>query len=90
MYHFLERGRDSNNLWFRALMQSNCLYSSLFFEHCNRILLCDWVLGRCSVFSFEGMWMPQYFRTLPGPDQGWTQCPTLDVVLYEVLRVSEQ
>jgi len=26
--------------------------------------------------------MPQYFRTLPGLDQGWTQCPTLDVVLY--------
>jgi len=28
--------------------------------------------------------MPQYFRTLPGLDQGWTQCPTLDVVLYQV------
>jgi len=23
------------------------------------------------------------------PDQGWTQCSTLDVVLYQVLRVSE-
>jgi len=35
--------------------------------------------------------MPQYFRTLPGLDQGWTQCPTRDVVvLYQVLRVSEQ
>jgi len=34
--------------------------------------------------------MPQYFRTLPGLDQGWAQCPTLDVVLYQVLRVSEQ
>jgi len=33
--------------------------------------------------------MPQYFRTLPGLDQGWTQCPTLDVVLYQVLRISE-
>jgi len=32
--------------------------------------------------------MPQYIRTLPG--QGWAQCPTLDVVLYQVLRVSEQ
>ena len=89
-YHFLERCRNSNNVWLRALMQSDCLYSSLFFEHYNRILLCDWVLGRCSVFSFEGVCMPQYFRTLPGLDQDWTQCPTLDVVLYQVLRISEQ
>ena len=29
-------------------------------------------------------------RTLPGLDQGWTQCPTLNVVLYQVLPVSEQ
>jgi len=34
--------------------------------------------------------MPQYLRTLPGLDQSWTRCPTLDVVLYQVLRVSEQ
>ena len=34
----------------------------------------------CSVLSFEGVCMPQYFRTLPGLDQGWNQCPTLDVV----------
>ena len=40
-YLFLERCRKSNNLWLRALMQSDCLYSSLFFEHYNRILLCD-------------------------------------------------
>jgi len=26
--------------------------------------------------------MPQYFRTLSDLDQGCTQCPTLDVVLY--------
>jgi len=71
-------------------MQSNCLYSSSLFEHCNRILLCDRVLGRCSVFLFEGVCMPQYFLTLPGLDQGWTQCPTLNVVLYQVLRDSEQ
>jgi len=50
MHHFLERCRNSNNVWFRALMQSDCFYSSLLFEHCNRILLCDWVLGRCSCF----------------------------------------
>ena len=40
-YLFLEICRKSNNLWLRALMQSDCLYSSLFFEHYNRTLLCD-------------------------------------------------
>ena len=40
-YLFLERCRKSNNVCLRALMQSDCLYSSLFFEHYNRILLCD-------------------------------------------------
>jgi len=40
-YLFLERCRKSNNVRLRALMQSDCLYSSLFFEHYNRILLCD-------------------------------------------------
>jgi len=38
---FLERYRKSNNLWLRALMQSDCLYSSLIFEHYDRILLCE-------------------------------------------------
>jgi len=38
---FLERCRKSNNIWLCALMQSDCLYSSLFFEHYNRILLCE-------------------------------------------------
>jgi len=41
VYLFLERRRKSNNVWLRALMQSDCLYSCLFFEHYNRILLCD-------------------------------------------------
>ena len=40
-YLFLERCRKSNNLWLRTLMQSDYLYSSLFFEQYNRILLCD-------------------------------------------------
>ena len=40
-YLFLERCRKSNNIWLHALMQSDCLFSSLFFEHYNRILLCD-------------------------------------------------
>jgi len=34
--------------------------------------------------------MPQYFRTLPGLGQGWTQYPTLDLGLYQVFRISEQ
>ena len=55
VYSLLERCRKSNNVWLRALMQSDCLYSSLFFERYNRILLCDWVLGHCSVCSFEGV-----------------------------------
>jgi len=40
-YLFLETCIKSNNIWLRALMQSDCLYSSLFFEHYNRILLCE-------------------------------------------------
>jgi len=33
VYLFLERCRKSNNVWLRALIQSDWLYSSLFFEH---------------------------------------------------------
>jgi len=47
-YLFLERYRKSNNVWLRAFMHSDCLYSSLFFEHYNRILLCEWVIELCS------------------------------------------
>ena len=54
-YLFLERCRKSNNLWLRALMQSDCLYSSLFFEHYNPILLCDWVIELCSVRLIDGV-----------------------------------
>jgi len=54
MYLFLERCK-SNNVWLPALTQSDCLYSSLFFEHYNRLLLCDWVLEHSSVCSFEGV-----------------------------------
>jgi len=42
LYLLLERCRKSSNVWLRALMQSDCLYLSLFFEHYNRILLHDW------------------------------------------------
>jgi len=48
-----------------------------------------WLSARTLQCLFEGVCMPQYFRTLPGLDQGWTQY-TLDVTLHEVLRVSEQ
>ena len=40
-YLFLKRCRKSKYVWLRALMQSDCLYSSLFFDHYNRILLCE-------------------------------------------------
>jgi len=62
-YLFLERCRRSNNVWLSALTQSDCLYSSLFFGHYNRILLCEWVLEHCSVCSFEGahVTMHSYF-----------------------------
>ena len=49
VYLFLNGAKKSNNVWLRALMQSDCLYPSLFFEHYKRILLCDWALGRYSV-----------------------------------------
>ena len=38
-YLFLERCSKPNNVWLHALMQTNCLYLFLFFEHYNRILL---------------------------------------------------
>jgi len=52
---FLERCRRSNNVWLRGLMQSDCLYLSLFFEHYNRILLCEWVIELCSVRLIDGV-----------------------------------
>jgi len=52
---FLERCIKSNNIWLCAVMQSDCLYSSLFFEHYNCILLCEWVLGHCSLCLIDGV-----------------------------------
>ena len=52
---FLERCRKSNNIWLCALMQSDCLYSSLFFEHYNRILLCEWVIELCCIRLIDGV-----------------------------------
>jgi len=36
-------------------MQSDCLYSSLVFEHYNRILLCECVLEHYSVCLIDGV-----------------------------------
>jgi len=36
-------------------MQSGCLYSSLFFEHYNRILLCQWVLKHYGVCLIDAV-----------------------------------
>jgi len=66
-YLFLERCRKSNNVWLRSLMQSDCLYSSLFFEHYNRILLL--VIELCSVRSIDGVSSHNAFRILPRLDQ---------------------
>jgi len=46
---FLERCKKSYSVWLRALMQSDCLDSSSFFERYSRILLCGWLLGCYSV-----------------------------------------
>jgi len=54
-YLFLERCRKSNDIWLRALMQSDCFYSSLFFEHYNRILLCEWVIELCWIRLIDGV-----------------------------------
>jgi len=36
-------------------MQPDCLYSPLFFEHCNRILLFEWVIEICSIRLIDGV-----------------------------------
>jgi len=36
-------------------MQSDCLYSSVFFEKYNRILLCEWVIEICSTRLNDGV-----------------------------------
>jgi len=48
--------KDAENLttFGSSWMQSDCLYTSLFFEHYNRILLCNWVLEHCSVCLIDG------------------------------------
>ena len=47
--------KDAEDLTTCALMQSDCLHSSLFFEHYNRILPCEWVIDLCSICLIDGM-----------------------------------
>jgi len=49
-----------------------------------------WLSVRKLQCKIEDARMPQRIRTSLGLGQGWTQCPTLDAVLYQVLQVSEQ
>jgi len=67
MHLFLERCRRSNIVWLPALTQSDCLYSSLFFEHYNRIFVTEY--SDIAVFVRLRVCMSQCIRTLPGLDQ---------------------
>jgi len=83
MQLFLERCRRSNNVWLPALTQSDCLHSSLFFEHYNCISLCDWVLEHCSVSSLKGVHVILYsYFAWPWPVQELASHSA--VVLYQV------
>jgi len=76
-------------------MQSDCLYrySSLFFEHYNRVLLCDWVPGGYTI-NCEDRNALVLRQALARVALCLVTCAfhvlLLDVVLYQVLRVSEQ
>ena len=85
-------------LWLRALMQSHCLYwyLSLFFEHYNRSLLCDWV-PRCYSVSLRACAGHNAFVLRQSLARIglylWNMlfaCPTLNLVLYQVLQASQQ
>ena len=65
IYLFLERCRKSNNVWLRASKQSDCLCSSLFFEHYNRILLREWVIEVCNVRLIDGVSCHNAFAFYP-------------------------
>jgi len=42
-------------LWKYTYLPSDCLYSSLFFEHYNRIVLCEWVIELCCIRLIDDM-----------------------------------
>jgi len=57
MHLFLERCRRSNNVMVACFdaVRLFTFFLILWTLQYNRILLCDWVLGHCSVCSFEGV-----------------------------------
>ena len=55
MYLFLERCRKSNNIGNMLWCSQDCFYSYLFSEHCNRVLLCEWVIKLYSVCLIDGV-----------------------------------
>jgi len=73
MHLFLELCRKSNCVWLHALVQSDCLYSSLFFEHYNRILFAT----ECSDLVF--VWGHVHATILSYCTWPW---PGLDSVSY--------
>jgi len=85
VYLFLKRCRKSNNVWF-------CFDAAIFRLFTFFLIL--WTLqphftlslsARTLQCLFEGVCMPQHICTSPGLDQVRTQCPTLDVVLYQAV-----
>jgi len=59
------------------LMQSVCLYLSLFFEYSKRISLCDWVLGHCIICWFGSVsWHNAFvlYLALTGLGQWFLTC----------------
>ena len=47
--------RKMQKICLRPLMQSDSLYLSLFFEHYNRILLCEGMIELCSIRLIDGV-----------------------------------
>jgi len=73
----LERWKKSNTVMLLALIQSDCIYMSSYFEHyLSHFNLCLSARTLQCLFVWVRV-MPQHIRTLPGPGECWTQCPTL-------------
>jgi len=90
---YREQCIKSNNMRLRAVMQSNCLYS--FFLWTLQPYFSLWLGARMLPLSAMHATTHSYFTC--GLGQGWTLiittwflCPTLDLVLWQVFRVSEQ
>jgi len=68
-------------------MQSDSLYSSLFFEHYNRILLYEWMIELWSIRLIDGVPCHNAFAFYLD-STNFELAPYSAVVLYQVLRVS--